>query len=248
MQNRPERPLTPINSMLQGYIQLGVTAVVACCLPETLFDRSLHIVDEYFERSYLDLLLLRNTSTRSRCLRIHDFTSPFLILRYLAVLLPALYYMTCLTYGSVLFATTGSVVYKQFYHFNITQTGLILSIPLIIGNVIGEAGAGWFIDRLIYLHAKRHDGERPPEARLDALWLVLLLPVGTIINGICISHSETSSWIGNAFGMGIANIGLQVATTVVYAYCTDVSDTHPPPPPSMIANDIATNSYLTQVL
>lgn len=145
------------------------------------------------------------------------------MLRYLAISLPAFYYMTCLAYGSVLFATTGSVVYREFYHFNIIQTGLILSIPLIIGNLIGEAGAGWFIDRLLYLHAKRHDGKRPPEARLDALWFALLLPVGTIINGISISHSATSSWVGNAFGMAIANVGFQVSTTVVYAYCTDVS-------------------------
>ncbi|KAI0185826.1 major facilitator superfamily domain-containing protein [Xylaria flabelliformis] len=204
---------------IPGYIQLAVTTVIVCSLPETLYSRSMESSDVK-ERRFLDLLLFPSLLARKRP-SLHDFIRPFIVLRYLAVLLPALYYITCLTYGSVLFAATGSVVYKEFYHFSITQTGLILSIPLIIGNLIGEAGAGWFIDRLIYMHAKRHNGERPPEARLDALWLVLLLPIGTIINGICISHSEKSSWVGNAFGMAIANIGFQVSTTVVYAYCTD---------------------------
>ncbi|KAI1193310.1 MFS general substrate transporter [Nemania serpens] len=204
---------------IPGYIQLGVAAVVACCLPETLFSRRPQD-GEVKERSLRDLFLFRSTPAR-RGIAWRDFTAPFVMLRYLAISLPAFYYMTCLAYGSVLFATTGSVVYREFYHFNIIQTGLILSIPLIIGNLIGEAGAGWFIDRLLYLHAKRHDGKRPPEARLDALWFALLLPVGTIINGISISHSATSSWVGNAFGMAIANVGFQVSTTVVYAYCTD---------------------------
>ncbi|KAI1733987.1 MFS general substrate transporter [Xylaria scruposa] len=204
---------------IPGYIQLAVTAIIVCSLPETLYSRNMQS-SNVKERRFLDLLLFPSLPARNRLSPRH-FIRPFIVLRYLAVLLPALYFITCLTYGSVLFAATGSVVYKEFYHFSITQTGLILSIPLIIGNLIGEAGAGWFTDRLIYLHAKRHNGERPPEARLDALWLVLLLPIGTIIDGICISHSETSSWVGNAFGMAIANIGFQVATTVVYAYCTD---------------------------
>ncbi|KAI0402498.1 MFS general substrate transporter [Xylaria palmicola] len=204
---------------IPGYIQLAFTAVVACCLPETLFSRRRQTGDVK-ERSYLNLFLFKSASARRRLAR-RDFTAPFVMLRYLAVLLPALYYMTCLAYGSVLFAATGSVVYKQIYHFSIIQVGLILSIPLLVGSFIGEAGAGWFIDRLIYLHAKRHGGERPPEARLDALWLALLLPIGTIINGICISHSVTASWVGNAFGMALANVGFQISTTVTYAYCTD---------------------------
>ncbi|KAI1123644.1 MFS general substrate transporter [Nemania abortiva] len=204
---------------IPGYIQLGFTAVVACCLPETLFSRRPQNGDTK-ERSFLDLFLFGSTPARRPIVR-RDFTGPFIMLRYLSVLLPAIYYMTCLAYGSVLFAATGSVVYKEIYGFSTIQTGLILSIPLIVGNLIGEAGAGWFIDWLIYLHAKRHGGKRPPEARLDALWFTLLLPIGTIINGICISHSATSSWVGSAFGMVIASVGFQVATTVIYAYCTD---------------------------
>lgn len=116
-------------------------------------------------------------------------------------------------------------MFREHYGFNTAQTGLILSIPLLIGCLIGEANAGWFTDWLVYQRSKRHDGKRSPEPRLDALWLALLLPTGTVIQGVCISHSATTSWVGNAFGMGISSFGLQVATTVVYTYCTDVGPT-----------------------
>ena len=195
--------------------------VVVFCLPETLYRRGAAAKDGP-PRSFLDLLTFRGSST-AETPRARDFLRPVAMMRYLSVTLPAVYYMTCLAYGSVLFATTGSVVYSQIYHWDTIKTGLILSIPLLVGNALGEASAGWFIDRLMYVHARRHDGKRPPEARLDALWLVLLLPIGTIINGVCISHAETTSWVGSAFGMAISSVGFQVATTVTYAYCTDVS-------------------------
>ena len=133
--------------------------------------------------------------------------------RYLTVLLPTIYYMTCFAYGSVLFAATGSVLYAKNYHFTVSQTGMIISIPLLIGCFIGEASTGWFIDWLVSRDARKHGGQRRPEARLDGLWLSLLVPIGCFIEGICIQHK--THWIGPAFGMGMANLGLQAVTTVV---------------------------------
>ena len=59
---------------------------------------------------------------------------------------------------------------------------------------------------------------------MDALWFALLCPAGVIIEGVCLTHFKTASWVGTAFGMGTASLGLQVATTVTYAYTTDVSN------------------------
>lgn len=132
--------------------------------------------------------------------------------------------MTCFGYGSVFFAITGARLFAQLYHFNVAQTGLIISIPLLIGCLIGEFNAGWLTDWMVYRYARRHDGHRKPEARLDAIWFATLIPVGIIIVGVCFTHFETTSWVGPAFGMGISSLGLQVATTVVYTYTTDVSD------------------------
>jgi len=58
--------------------------------------------------------------------------------------------MTCFGYGSVLFAVTGAKLFAQFYHFDVAQTGLILSIPLLIGSLIGEFNAGWLTDWMVY--------------------------------------------------------------------------------------------------
>lgn len=209
---------------IPSYLQFALFVITLFCLPETLYSRESKTPSSAYQTdSYADLVLFRSKHLPNRRLRLRDFARPFTMLKYVCVLVPALYYMVGFGYGSVLFASTGSVVFREFYNFNLVQTGLILSIPLLLGSMIGEANAGWFVDWLIYRHSKRHDGQRPPEPRLDALWLALLLPLGTLIQGICISHSNTTTWVGNAFGMGIANFGLQVATTVVYAYTTDVS-------------------------
>ena len=155
---------------------------------------------------------------------MNDFYKTLYMLKYLAVTIPGLYYMTAFGYGSVLSATTGSQLFAELYGFSVSQTGLMLSIPLLIGCVIGEANAGWLTDYMVLRYAKKHDGVRVPEARLDALWFGLLVPVGVIVEGVCLTHYKAVSWVGAAFGMGIANCGLQAATTVTYAYTTDVSN------------------------
>ena len=151
------------------------------------------------------------------------------MLKYISILIPGLYYMISFGYGTVLFAATGSSLFAKFYHLNVAQTGLLLSIPLLIGCLIGELNAGWVTDYMVYRYAKKNDGVRKPETRLDAIWPALLLPIGVIIDGVCLTHYKTVGWVGAAFGMGIACLGLQVATTVVYAYCTDVSHLTPSP-------------------
>ncbi len=176
----------------------------------------------YKERSYLDLLTFKNSHITRR-LQKRDFTRPFEMLRYIAIVVPGIYYMTCFGYGTVLFALTGSKLFTEFYEFKTWQTGLLLSIPLTIGCLIGEFSAGWVTDWAANRYAKAHGGFRLPEARLNVLWGALLVPIGVIIEGVCLSHSETVGWIGSAMGMAIAGLGLQIATTVLYAYTTDVS-------------------------
>lgn len=148
------------------------------------------------------------------------------MLKYLAIVIPGFYYMTAFGFGSVMFAATGSKLFHQFYDFDVAQTGLLLSIPLLIGCLLGEMSAGWLTDYMVYRYAKRHGGRREPEPRINAVVLAILCPIGVIIDGVCLSHYKTISWVGPAFGMGIANFGLQIATTVVYTYCTDVSTTN----------------------
>jgi hypothetical protein len=167
--------------------------------------------------------LFKRSRLPDRKLRLADFGRSLYMLKYINIVIPGLYYMTCFGYGSVLFAVTGSSLFAQFYHFDTAQTGLMLSIPLLIGCLIGEANAGWLVDWMAYRYAKKHDGHRKPEARLDAIWFALLIPIGIVVEGVCLSQYRKTSWVGSAFGMGLACLGLQVATTVIYTYCTDVS-------------------------
>ena len=167
--------------------------------------------------------MFRRSGVQDRRLKPIDFLRPFLILKYVAILIPGLYYMTAFGFGSVMFAATGSQLFRSLYHFNVAQTGMLLSIPLLIGCLIGEMNAGWLTDWFVYRYARKHGGRREPEPRINALVLAALCPIGIILDGVFLSHYKTVSWVGAAFGMGIANFGLQVATTVVYSYCTDVS-------------------------
>lgn len=215
---------------LQGYIQLGTFVFTLIFLPETLYHRGLHDPAdgrEYKERSFKDLLLFRRQQGDSTMLKPVSFLKPFHMLRYLPVVVSGIYYMTCFGYGTVLFAFTGASLFHEFYQFNLWQTGLILSIPLLVGCFIGESTTGWLTDWMVRRHARRNDGQVNPESRLNAVYLGLLVPVGIIIEGVCFTHNVTASWVGPAFGMGIAGFGLQAATTVVYAYTTDVSQHGP---------------------
>lgn len=168
-------------------------------MPETLYSRNTSETN-HKANSYLDLITFR-AKLPSRKLQLKDFWKNIYMLKYLAVTIPGLYYMTAFGYGSVLFAATGSKLFHEYYDFSVSQTGLMLSIPLLIGCLIGEANAGWLIDWMSLRYAKTHDGERVPEARLNALWGGLLVPIGVIIEGVCLTHYETVSWVGAAFGM-----------------------------------------------
>ncbi|CZR61883.1 related to HOL1 protein [Phialocephala subalpina] len=205
---------------IPGYMQLATFVITVFCLPETLYSRKIDR-SSHSPKSYLDLLLFKRSVLTDRKLGSTDFLRPFYMLKYISILIPGIYYMLCFGFGTVVFAATGAQLFAKLYHFNVEQTGILMSVPLIIGGLIGEFSAGWVTDYMVYRYAKKHNGQRKPEARLDAIWLALLTPIGVIIQGVCLTHYKTASWVGSAFGMGIASLGLQVATTVVYAYCTD---------------------------
>ncbi|OBT57930.1 hypothetical protein VE04_02492 [Pseudogymnoascus sp. 24MN13] len=206
---------------IPGYIQLATFVITLFCLPETIYSRKTVNIATHREHSYLDLLLFKRSVLPGRKLHLADFGRSLYMLKYVSIVIPGLYYMTCFGYESVLFAVTGSHLFSEFYNFDVAQTGLVLSIPLLIGCLIGEANAGWLVDWMANRYAKKNDGHRKPEVRLDAIWFALLIPIGIVVEGVCLSQFKNTSWVGSAFGMGLACLGLQVATTVIYTYCTD---------------------------
>jgi hypothetical protein len=55
------------------------------------------------------------------------------MLKYISIIIPEIYYLISFGYDTVLFA--------KLYHFNVAQTGLLLSIPLLIGCLVGKFNA-----------------------------------------------------------------------------------------------------------
>jgi MFS family permease len=152
-------------------------------------------------------------------IQLRDFFLPLRLMKYAAVTLPCIMYMVNLSYGSPLFAVTGSFISASVYHFDLGQTGLFLGLPLTVGCVLGELSAGWVSDLIINTYARYHGGYRKAEARLYLLPLVFLTAIGTATFGYCIE--ERKPWIQAAVCMAVSGFGTQIATTVTYTYCCD---------------------------
>jgi MFS family permease len=201
---------------IPGIMQAGLWGVVLLTLPETLFSRRDHTKLE--KRSYVQKLLFHG-KVLDRKIQFRDFIGSLRMARYAAVFFPAAWYMTANTYGSALFAVTGAAIASEVFGFELEQIGLFMGIPLTVGNIIGEAMAGWVSDVIINSYAKRHDGYRKPEARLYLIPLTTLLAIGTAIYGFCVQSGRP--WIDAAVVMAISGVGTQIGTTMVYTYCTD---------------------------
>lgn len=206
---------------LPAIVNSVVFVIMFFCLPETLFSRNEKILANHHERSYSELLFgFRRNALLDRKLHVRDFVRPFEMLKYPSVSLTFIYYIVSFAYSSILFAVTVAVLFTQQYQFNTGIIGLMLGLPLLIGSALGELLSGPFSDWVMYQYAKRHDGERKPEARLKAsLGSLLLCPAGAIIYGVCLQRK--THWIGPVMGMAISSFGLQLVTTVSYTYCSD---------------------------
>jgi MFS family permease len=189
--------------------------------PETLFSRSDTALAEHQERTYWEMLWNFQTNRlRDRSIHARDFLRPFQMLRYPSVTLTLIYYCVSFAYSSILPAVTVAIIFTRTYHFKTGSIGLMLGLPLLIGSALGEFLSGPFSDWMMYRYAKRHEGERKPEARLPASFGSLLLcPAGVIIYGVCIQYH--THWMGPVMGMAISSFGLQLVTTISYTYCSD---------------------------
>ncbi|OCL01889.1 MFS general substrate transporter [Glonium stellatum] len=199
-----------------GIIQGGLLVITVFTFPETLYSRT--ELNTLGGRSYISKLGFRGKVLK-RKIRPMDFITPYRMVKYAAVSLPSIYWMTANTYGSALFAVTGSHLAAKLYHFNVAQTGLLMGLPLTIGCMLGEATAGWVSDRVINVYAMRHSGYRKPEVRLALLPGCATLSAGVIAYGPCVQSQKP--WVVLAVCMAVAGFGLQIGATMVYTYATD---------------------------
>ena len=200
-----------ISAIIEG--ALWILAITT--LPETLFSSETAGKTKHSTARKM----LRFGKVHQRQISLDDFLVPLKLVKYAAVTLPCIMYMVNLSYGSPLFAVTGSFICATVFHFDLQQTGLFLGLPLTAGCIIGELSAGWVSDLIINTYAKRYGGYRKAETRLYLLPLVLLTGIGTATFGYCIE--EKRPWIQAAICMAVSGFGTQIATTVTYTYCCD---------------------------
>lgn len=206
------------------YVPAIITAGLLVCfiltVPETLYSRAPEALAQP-PRSWTQNMLMLRRAHPTRRLRLVDFFRPIQMLQYPSVLLPTCYYATSFAYGSILFIITSANLFGKIYHYQPQQTGLLLGIPITIGSLIGEGVSGGFSDLISEKRAVARGGERKAEDRLLAIVpAFVLIPIGVIIEGVCLQHK--THWIGVAFGIALASVGLQIATTVVYTYTAEV--------------------------
>nr|KAK5448869.1 hypothetical protein LTR18_001957 [Exophiala xenobiotica] len=206
---------------LPAIVNATIFVFMIFALPETLFSRAEKHLAQHQERTYSQMLFsLRRNALLDRRFRLRDMARPFEMLQYPSVTLTFICYTVTFAWASILPAVTVAILFTKTYHFKSGAIGLMLGLPLLIGSALGEFLSGPLSDWFMYRYAKRHDGERKPEARLPAaLGSILLCPAGIIIYGVCLQHK--THWIGPVMGMAISSFGLQLVTTVSYAYCSD---------------------------
>ena len=166
-------------------------------------------------------MTMKSSLQPHRQLRITDFFRPLQMLWYPSISLPTLYYAVSFGWGSILFIISSANIFAKTYHFKPYQTGVLLGTPLTVGSLLREMLSGAFSDWICSRRALARGGARKPEDRLFALGpAIILLPLGLIIEGVCIERK--THWSGVGLGIAIASFGLQIASTVVYTYTNEV--------------------------
>ncbi|KAJ4353922.1 uncharacterized protein N0V89_005653 [Didymosphaeria variabile] len=138
--------------------------------------------------------------------------------------IPAVLYVALL-YGLVTAALQVSVTLVATYmpappyNFNAAAVGL-MSLPPLIGNVIGTALSAPFSDRIILYLARRSKGVYEPEMRL---WLLLVFapvfPAALLLTGYALDKGM--SWPVVAVGLGLLGFAMPPIASVALTYLTD---------------------------
>ena len=192
--------------------------MIICFLPETLFSRSAEALARP-PRTWKQNFLMQGKLHPTRKLHLKDFLRPIQMLKYPSVVFSVFYYSVTFSFASILFIVTSAQIFKTLYQFQPYQTGLLLGIPLTVGSALGEILSGGFSDWVMIKRTERR-GYRRAEDRLQAIWPgAFLVPLGIIIEGVCIQ--KKTHYVGVGFGIGIANFGLQIVTTILYSYTAE---------------------------
>ncbi|GJN90621.1 hypothetical protein Rhopal_003633-T1 [Rhodotorula paludigena] len=151
-----------------------------------------------------------------------EVVRPLAMVTKLPVLLPSCAYALVFAYTNVLLTVEIPALLGRKYGLNAQQIGLQF-VGAVVGAVLGEIVAGRGSDLWMAWRTKRANGNREPEMRLPfGLPGFILALVGILVFGIQLQNTESGHWnVTPIIGVGIAIFGLQLVTTVVYAYVVE---------------------------
>ncbi|KAK7609176.1 major facilitator superfamily domain-containing protein [Phyllosticta paracitricarpa] len=173
-------------------------------VPETLFSRSPAALAQAQDRSWRDNLLMRGRPRAGKKrLTALEFVRTWQMLVCSSVLLPALYLVVSLGYGSIIFVLSGPAIFSSLYGFAPHQIGMVVGLSLTLGNLACEMFAGGFCDWVSETRALQR----------------VLTPAGLILEGFCIQL--WTHWSGPAIGIAVSSVGFQIIMTVVFTYTAE---------------------------
>jgi len=187
--------------------------------PETIFDRP-ERGTKHEDTRWTDAFLKFRRRSEAPWARLpYETVRPLFMALQLPVILPSIAYAVVFSYTNVLLTVEIPALLGQKYELNEQQIGLQF-VGAVVGAVLGELVAGKGSDLYVAWRTKRANGERQPEMRLPfALPGFILAAVGIIVFGVQLQNTEAGHWnVTPVIGVAVAIAGLQLVTTVVYAY------------------------------
>ncbi|KAL4782351.1 major facilitator superfamily domain-containing protein [Aspergillus varians] len=147
------------------------------------------------------------------------FFLPFVVMQFPAVLFSGMLIGSILSWYQIFVGTLNLILGEDPYNFTSESIGYFY-IAVFIGVTIGCAFSGWLSDILAERLARRNGGVKEPEARLwMALIPMILHPAGSILYGVGAAHHI--HWVGIAFGLGFACVGVVMGSTIALTYVVD---------------------------
>lgn len=152
-------------------------------------------------------------------LALHSYQPLFVMCTIPAVAYVALLYGLVTAAIQVSLTLVASTMPAPPYNFNASQVGL-MSLPPLIGNILGTIAVAPFTDRIILYLARKNKGIYEPEMRL---WLLLLFapifPAGLLVFGFALGKGM--AWPVVAVGIGLIGFAMTPIASVALAYLTD---------------------------
>ncbi|RDW82986.1 hypothetical protein BP5796_04477 [Coleophoma crateriformis] len=182
--------------------------------------RAISIDNSIPMKTYWERLAIYTPSFGIRTSFWYHFYQPFVILfTFPAILFAAVQYGFTLAAISILAVVQADVFPSEPYNFSSIGIGN-LSLPPLIGGVLGAIFGGPLVDYYIVWCTKRNGGIYEPEMRLHLFFLPgVLLPAGLLLFGL--TTAQGMPWMITCIGAAFIGFGIGGISDIAITYIQD---------------------------